>query len=95
MSKKTRIFVSAITSFTLILPLINCLCAIAADPENSGLGSTVSKTLASIIFILIFIVVSVISALLTYKIKRNKSKLSENMSQSSNSLNKKQKNQED
>lgn len=93
MSKKTRIFVSAITSFTLILPLINCLCAIAADFENSG--STVSKTITSIIFILIFIVVSVISALLTYKIKRNKSKLSENMSQSSNSLNKKQKNQED
>lgn len=93
MSKKTRIFVSAITSFTLILPLINCLCAIAADPENSE--STVSKTITSIIFILIFIVVSVISALLTYKIKRNKSKLSENMPQSSNSLNKKQKNQED
>lgn len=93
MSKKTRIFVSAITSFTLILPLINCLCTIAADSENSG--STVSKTLTSIIFILIFIVVSVIFALLTYKIKRNKSKLSENMSQSSNSLNKKQKNQED
>lgn len=93
MSKNTRTFVSAITSFTLILPLINCLCAIAADSENSG--STVSKTITSIIFILIFIIVSVIFALLTYKIKRNKSKLSENMPQSSNSLNKKQKNQED
>lgn len=82
MNKKTRMFVSVITSFILVLPLINCLCAIAADSENSG--STVSKTITSIIFILIFIIVSVFSALLTYKIKRNKSKLSEN-----------QKNQED
>ena len=93
MSKKTRIFVSAITSFTLILPLINCLCAFAADSDNSG--STVSKTLTSIIFILIFIVVSVFSALLTYKIKRNKSDRSENTAPSSDDLNKHMKNQED
>lgn len=93
MSKKTRMFVSVVASFILILPLINCLCAIAADAENSD--STVSKTLTSIIFILIFIVVSVFSALLTYKIKRNKSDRSENTAPSSDDLNKHMKNQED
>ncbi len=92
MNKKTRIFVSVVTSLILILPLINCLCAIAADSEDSG--GTVSKTITSIILILIFIIVSVFSALLTYKIKRNKSGSLEKIHQSSNYL-KNKKNQED
>lgn len=93
MSQKTRMFFSVITSFILILPLINCLCAIAASSENSG--NTVSKTVTSIIFILIFIIVSVFSAILTFKIRKNKSASSKNTDLNSDTPNTHIKNQEE
>lgn len=71
-----KIFISIMLSLIIAMPFVNSLCAMAADSGNDG--NTASKAVAAIVFVIVFLAVSIASAILTYKIKRNKYKERQN-----------------